>query len=164
MSSDVNDRTKELEQRTGTGSKRSDVTELAMRRTGLAFQRTRVASDRTLLAVIRTSLSLISFGFTIFSFFKSLFQTGTVDENAFHAARNFGATLIITGTGLLVLGLVFHVSFMRSLRRERNMLIKETLLHGQLPYPLSLTTLVALVLLVIGLVALVRIIFRQGPF
>ena len=116
------------------------------------------------MAVIRTSLSLISFGFTIFSFFKSLFQAGTVEEAAFHAARNFGATLIITGIGLLVLGLIFHISFMRSLRKERQLLVEESFLDEETPSPISLTTIVAVVLLVIGLLSLIRVFFRQGPF
>jgi putative membrane protein len=140
------------------------TTELAMRRTGLAFQRTRIAADRTLMAVIRTALSLISFGFAMFSIFKSLRQTGAVSESGFYAVRNFGASLIVTGIGLLILGLVFHLSFMRSLRKARNNLIEQSLLHGELPYPVSLTAVIALVLLVIGLVSLLSIVLRQGPF
>jgi len=140
------------------------TTELAMRRTGLAFQRTRIAADRTLMAVIRTALSLISFGFAIFSIFKSLRQTDAVGESGFYAVRNFGASLVITGIGLLVLGLVFHLGFMRSLRKARNNLIEQSLLHGELPYPISLTAVIAVVLLAIGLVTLVSIVLREGPF
>ena len=136
-------------------------TQLAMRRTGLAFQRTRIGADRTLMAVIRTSLALISFGFTIFNFFKALYQGGNVNQSAFYAARNFGTALILTGIVLLILGLMFHIQFMRSLRRERNELIADHLLFGQLPYPVSLTTIIAIALLVIGLISLISIVLRE---
>jgi putative membrane protein len=139
-------------------------TELAMRRTGLAFQRTRVSADRTLMAVIRTSLSLISFGFTIFQFFRSLHQAGTVNDAAFTTARRFGLSLLFTGIGLLIAGLVFHIRFNRSLRGERTLMVEHGFLHGQLPYPVSLTTIIALILLVIGTLTVIGIIVREGPF
>lgn len=139
-------------------------TELAMRRTGLAFQRTRVSADRTLMAVTRTSLSLIGFGFTIFQFFRSMHQAGTISDVASQGARNFAIVLIITGIGLLVFGLLFHIGFMKALRNERNSLVNEGLLHGELPYPVSLIMIVAVVLLAIGLVTLLGIILREGPF
>src|SRR6185312_13103744 len=85
-------------------------TELSMRRTGMSFQRTRMSADRTLMSVIRTSLSLISFGFTIFQFFKKL-QDAAVLRGA-SAARNFGASLVLLGVGLLALGIGYHLWFM----------------------------------------------------
>lgn len=143
------------------GGGRSATTELAMRRTDLGFQRTRIAGDRTLMAVIRTSLSLISFGFTIFTFFRSMHQAELVKDVAARAARNFGIALNLTGIILLVLGLIFHVRFMQSLRKERNHLIAESMLYGELPYPVSLTTIIAVVLLGIGIVSLVSVVLRE---
>ena len=145
----------------GGGPGGSAGTQLAMRRTGLAFQRTRIATDRTLMAVIRTSLSLISFGFTIFNFFKALYQSGNVNQSAFHAARNFGTGLLITGIVLLILGLIFHVRFMKALRKERNELIADNMLFGQLPYPVSLTAIIGIALLVIGFISLISIFVRE---
>lgn len=150
-------------ERTGLTADETSI-ELSMRRTGISFQRTRMSADRTLMSVIRTSLSLISFGFTIFQFFRSLRDAGSVGEPAADAARNFGLVLIITGVGMLVVGLAFHLSFMNALRRERKALVASGLLHGELPYPVSLTTIVALVLLVLGLVTVIGMLLREGPF
>ena len=93
-------------------------TELAMRRTGMSFQRTRMAADRTLMAIIRTSLSLISFGFTIYQFFNKLKEAGVLKGEA--ATRNFGASLLWLGIGMLILGIVYHVLFMLGLRKQRS--------------------------------------------
>src|SRR5438874_3880461 len=86
--------------------------ELSSRRTGMSFQRTRLSADRTLMSVIRTSLSLISFGFTIFQFFKHLDEAKVI-SSARPAARNFGLALLVLGAGMLVLGIVYHLLFMR---------------------------------------------------
>jgi len=142
----------------------SIATELSMRRTGMSFQRTRMSADRTLMSVIRTSLSLISFGFTIFQFFRSLHAAGSASETAAVTARNFGIILIVTGIGMLIFGLGFHVTFMKALRDDRNNLIANGLLHGELPYPISLTMIVAFVLLGVGLLTLIGILLRAGPF
>jgi putative membrane protein len=139
-------------------------TELSMRRTGMSFQRTRMSADRTLMAVIKTSLSLISFGFTIFQFFRSLKQAGSVTEEALESARNFGVSLMVVGVGMLIVGLGYHFSFMRALRRERKSMAEDGLIHAETPYPFSLTVIVALLLLVIGLVALFGMLVRSGPF
>lgn len=144
----------------GENGRRASL-ELAMHNTGLAFQRTRVAADRTLMAVIRTSLSLIGFGFTIAAFFRSLHSAGSITDSAFYAARNFGVALLATGILLLILGLYFHISFMRSLRRERKRLIERSMMFSDLPYPVSLTTIIAVVLMVIGMVALLSIILHE---
>src|SRR4051812_48161145 len=88
--------------------------ELSMRQTGLSFQRTRMSADRTLMSVIRTALSLISFGFTIFQFFKHLEQAKVLESTA-PAARNFGGTLVLLGVGMLAVGILYHLLFMRGL-------------------------------------------------
>src|SRR5262245_48200504 len=139
--------------------------ELSSRRTGLSFQRTRMSADRTLMSVIRTSLSLIGFGFTIFTFFRSLRDTvwGTQTIPT-HAPRNFGLALVILGVGLLVLGIWYHIHFMRELRAERHQMIEQGLVHGQLPYPISMTLIGATLLLFIGLVAIFSMVTRAGPF
>lgn len=137
--------------------------ELSSRRTGLSFQRTRLSADRTLMSVIRTSLSLIGFGFTIYTFFHSL-QTSVPTVIPVNAARNFGLALLILGAGLLVLGIIYHLRFMNQLRAERKEMIRQKLVHGQLSYPVSLTLIGAVLLLLIGLVAIFSIVSRVGPF
>jgi putative membrane protein len=137
-------------------------TELAMRRTGMSFQRTRMAADRTLMAIIRTSLSLISFGFTIYQVFNKLKEAGALSGAA--PARNFGVSLVFLGIGMLVLGIVYHVLYMIELRKMRQEMSGAGLIHGQSQFPPSLTLIVAVVLLVIGCVAVLGLVRHVGPF
>ncbi|HKW10611.1 MAG TPA: DUF202 domain-containing protein [Gemmatimonadaceae bacterium] len=135
--------------------------ELSARRTGMSFQRTRMSADRTLMSAIRTSLALISFGFTIFQFFRQL-----RDENAIvgaHAARNFGAALVYLGVGMVVAGIAFHAQFMLALRRQREEMTREGLIHGQSHFPVSYTLIVAMLLLLLGIAAIASVSFGLGP-
>ena len=91
--------------------------ELSARRTGMSFQRTRMSADRTLMSVIRTSLSLISFGFTIFQVFQKLHDATVLKSGM--APRRFGEALVWLGIAMLVVGIVYHLNFMRGLRIER---------------------------------------------
>jgi putative membrane protein len=136
--------------------------ELSSRRTGMSFQRTRLSADRTLMSVIRTSLSLISFGFTIFQVFEKAHQAEIIRSSL--AARNFGQVLVMLGTLMLGLGIVYHVQFMAGLRRERAQMKADGLLHGEGAFPVSLTLVTALVLLAIGLFAIASTVFNAGPF
>jgi len=135
--------------------------ELSARRTGMSFQRTRMSADRTLMSVIRTSLSLIGFGFTIYQVFEKLREAG-VFESA-RAPRRFGEALVVLGLAMLILGIGFHVAFMLELRRRRKQLKTDGLIHAESTFPVSLTLLVALALLVIGLVAAFSMAFDVGP-
>ena len=137
-------------------------TELAARRTGMAFQRTRLAEDRTLMAVIRTALSLIGFGFTIYQFFQRLREQDVITRAA--APRHFGVALVALGIVMLVLGLAYHVQFMLGLRRLRESMRQEGLIHGETVFPVSLTLTTALLLLVVGLAAIISMEFQIGPF
>ena len=136
--------------------------ELSARRTGMSFQRTRMSADRTLMSVIRTSLSLIGFGFTIYQFFAKL-QESNVLKSA-HAARNFGSSLVWLGIAMLVLGIGYHVVFMLGLRRERDRMKAAGLIHAESGYPVSLTLIVAVLLLGIGILAVVSMWLHVGPF
>ena len=132
-------------------------TEMSMRRTGMSFQRTRMSADRTLMSVIRTSLSLIGFGFTIYQFFEKLRQSNVLVDS--HAPRNFGIALVALGIGVLILGILYELQFMASLRTLRRSMAEEGLVHGESPFPRSLGLITALVLLAIGLVAIVSMVF-----
>ena len=131
-------------------------TELSSRRTGMSFQRTRMSADRTLMSVIRTSLSLIGFGFSIHQVFEELAVAGVIRGSA-HSARNFGVALIALGIALLVMGIVYHLQFMSGLRRVRAEMKAGGLIHGESVFPPSLTLITAVVLLLIGIVAIVSI-------
>jgi putative membrane protein len=137
-------------------------TELSMRRTGMSFQRTRLSADRTLMSVIRTSLSLISFGFTIFQFFQKLRESNVLASA--EAARNFGTTLVVLGVFMLLIGIAYHVMFMHGLRLERSQMKQVGLVHAESRFPVSFTLLTAIALLVIGVFAIISMVFRVGPF
>jgi putative membrane protein len=137
-------------------------TELAARRTGMAFQRTRLAEDRTLMAVIRTALSLIGFGFTIAQVFQKLRDQDIITKAA--APRNFGLALVGLGILMLVIGIVYHVQFMLGLRHLREEMREEGLIHGETIFPLSFTLVTAIVLLLIGVAAIMSMVFHVGPF
>ena len=126
--------------------------ELSARRTGMSFQRTRLSADRTLMSVIRTSLSLIGFGFTIFQVFQKLHEASVLKSSG--SARNFGELLVFLGIGMLIIGIIYHVAFMVELRRERERLKADGLIHAESHYPASFTLLTALVLLGIGIFAI----------
>lgn len=137
-------------------------TELSSRRTGMSFHRTRMSADRTLMSIIRTSLSLISFGFTIFQFFQKLAENHVVDTA--HSTRAFGTALVWIGVGMLTLGILFHVQFMLGLRHERKQMKEEGLIHAESHFPVSLTLLTAIALLMLGIAAVFSMMFRIGPF
>ncbi len=147
----------------GTSDLKLDVnTELAARRTGMSFQRTRMAEDRTLMAVIRTSLSLIGFGFTIYQFFQRLRDQNVITKAA--APRHFGVALVALGVLMLILGIAYHVQFMLGLRRLRESMREEGLIHGETVFPVSLTLITAFLLLVVGVAAIASMAFQIGPF
>jgi putative membrane protein len=137
--------------------------ELSSRRTGMSFQRTRMSADRTLMSVIRTSLSLIGFGFTIFQFFTGLKQSDVLAGSS-AAPRNFGLALVFLGTAMLAGGIAYHVRFMLGLRETRARLRAEHLIQGESGFPVSLTLIVSVLLLLVGLLAMVSMIFNVGPF
>lgn len=159
-------RTSLSEYRTDLSTHRTDLsedrTDMSMRRTGMSFQRTRMSADRTLMSIIRTSLSLISFGFTIFQFFQKLRDTAVVEHAA--APRHFGVALVLLGVVLLIGGICFHIQYMIGLRKIRDSMIHEGLIHGESIFPLSLTLFTAIVLLLIGVFAILSMVFEIGPF
>ena len=136
--------------------------ELSSRRTGMSFQRTRMSADRTLMSVIRTSLSLISFGFTIFQVFEKLKEAGTLAHAG--APRNFGIALVALGILMLIGGIVYHLQFMMHLRHQRTGMMEAGLVHGESSFPVSLTLLTAIILLVVGVAAIMSMLFNIGPF
>ena len=132
-------------------------TELSSRRTGMSFQRTRMSADRTLMSVIRTSLSLISFGFTIYQVFQKWAKS---TESSARPARNFGTTLVALGIAMLAMGIYYHVQFMLGLRRERTAMKAAGLIHAESAFPPSLTLVTAVILLMVGALAIVSMVLH----
>ena len=165
-------RTKLSEHRTQLSEYRTDLsklrtklstsrTEMSARRTGMSFQRTRMSADRTLMSVIRTSLSLIGFGFTIFQIFQKMHEAKVLPTVA--PARHFGTGLLTLGVLMLILGIFYHLAFMRGLRNTRASMHDASLVHAESGFPISLTLLTALLLLVLGLVAIASVVWQIGP-
>jgi putative membrane protein len=137
-------------------------TVMAAIRTDLAFQRTRMSADRSLMAVIRTSLALISFGFTINQLFQRLKGQNVLTKEA--EGHNFGSSLVILGIAMLVLGMLYHLQFMNGLRKARNELKSRELIPDESGFPPSMTLIIALALLLIGILVMASMLFHIGPF
>ena len=124
-----------------------------------------MASDRTLMAVVRTSLALIGFGFTIFEFFRKLGE-GVLPKGGLpsEAPRRFGFALITLGIVLLVFGILNHYHDTKGRRRRRQALFDQELIgHAESTTPNS-ATIVAILLLLVGLFAMLRVGLSLGPF
>jgi putative membrane protein len=157
-------RDEEIDPEAGNHAPDLTSSELASRRTALSFQRTRMSADRTLMSVIRTSLSLIGFGFTIYQFFRYLRESvGAAQIIRSAAPRNFGLALVTLGVAMLSLGIWKHVAFMLELRAERKTFADRGLIPGDDKFPVSVTLIMA-ALLLLGLVAIVGMVMRAGPF
>lgn len=159
-------RTDLSEFRTDLSQHRTDLsdhrTEMSMRRTGMSFQRTRMSADRTLMSEMRTSLSLIGFGFTIYQTFKKLHQAGVILQS--EAPRNFGLALIVLGVLLLVGGIVRHLQYVSELRGMRHLMAQEGLVHAETRFPVSMTLIVAVLLVALGVAAFLSIVFDLALF
>jgi putative membrane protein len=52
---------------------------------------------------------------------------------------------------------------MKQLRLEREAMVAQRLLHGELTFPVSATMISAVILLLFGIVAIFRMLTRSGP-
>jgi len=129
--------------------------------TRLAAERNRLALERTLMAWTRTSTSLIAFGFTIYQFFQKLKDAGTIQHD--NAPRRFGTALVVLGVALLIGGIGYHVAYMRDLRRTREQMRVEGLVHAETTFPVSLSLIVAVLLLLLGVLAGISMSLGVGP-
>lgn len=108
-----------------------------------------MAHDRTLMAWVRTSTSLISFGFTIYKFFQYLHEQNAVRNDRLFGPRQYALLMISVGILALVLATAQHRRDMKRLRAE----------HPEVPN--SLATLLAGLMSLLGVLALLAVIFRQ---
>jgi putative membrane protein len=117
--------------------------------TRLAYERTFLAHERTLMAWVRTSSSLITFGFSIYKFFQ--LERGAGNEfptTQVVGPRQFSMILIIIGVVSLVLATIQHRHQLKILKIQyENM-------------PMSTAGIVAGVVSVLGLGAILAVIFR----
>jgi putative membrane protein len=118
--------------------------------TKLAVERTRLAYERTLMAWIRTATSLISFGFTVYKFFQYLRESQGAAPGGPIGPREFGGLMIVIGITALILATIDHRNSMHALRAEYGASI-----------PRSLSTVVAALIGLLGLVLLVSVLLRM---
>ena len=114
----------------------------------LATDRTRLAHDRTLMAWVRTSTSLISFGFTIYKFFQYL-QDKNEARHGWLGPREYALLMISIGIIALFFATIQHRRDMKVLRAH----------YPEVPY--SLATVLAGLMSLLGIAALLVVIFRQ---
>ena len=115
----------------------------------LALDRTFLALERTLMAWIRTATSLITFGFTLYKFFYYLHEQDPVR----HPEHVFGTLTV--GTMMIVIGLL---SLGLAAAQHRQQL---KLLRTHYTAPRSLSQLVAVLVAVLGVVALLATAFQH---
>jgi putative membrane protein len=113
------------------------------------LERTRIAYEQMMMSWIRTATSLITFGFTIYKFFQIEGAVDKVRTNRLIGPRGFAFMLVIIGLVALVLATWDY---------HRNMLV----LKAQYPKnPYSLAGIVAALISLLGIAAIVAMIFRQ---
>jgi putative membrane protein len=126
---------------------------LAEERTDLAVRRTLIAAERTLMAWIRTALSMIGFGFSIYKFFQYLpeeLAAGNIRRP--QAPRNLGMTLIALGTLALAAAAWQHWNFLKEVGAS------------QTRHVFSISFVVAIFVILIGLLTFYGVLLRHGPF
>ena len=116
--------------------------------TRLAFERTRVAYERTMMAWIKTATSLITFGFAVYKFFQLEVPSGRA-ENRLIGPREFALVLVSIGLLSLLLATIEHRQNIRELGAQYASNRR------------SLAVLAAALIAVLGIVALLGMIFRQ---
>jgi inner membrane protein YidH len=128
-------------------------TVLAEERTELAYKRSVIAAERTLMAWIRTAISMIGFGFTIVKFFQFM-PEDSANRNILHphASRNLGLTLIGLGTLSLVAAAWQHLHFLKQIGQSHTRGMR------------SISFVVAIAVVLIGVLAFYGVLMRQGPF
>jgi putative membrane protein len=115
--------------------------------TRLALERTYLAHERTLMAWVRTALALISFGFTIAKFFQFL-REQQGQQATLLGSRTVGILMIAIGLVALALAGMQQRQAMKVLREQCPDL------------PRSVAVVVALLIAVLGILALVGILLR----
>lgn len=118
----------------------------------LAKERNRAAAERTLMAWIRTSISLITFGFGMDRIVSALHAALDNKSGALNFSRNLGLCFIAIGTLALLSAAFNHHQELRRIKR------------GDFTYSsrLSLSFVVAIALILVGLFAFVGILLSAS--
>lgn len=117
--------------------------------TALSIERTMLSHERTLMAWVRTAASLITFGFTIYKFFE--LELGNRPRSPMYqriGPREFAVVMIGIGLIGLLLGAMQNWQHRKHLRA------------AGIAAPYSFTTLSALLIGALGIMAMLAAIFR----
>ncbi len=117
--------------------------------TQLALERTSLAHERTLMSWVRTSTSLITFGFAIYKFFQLELENRPPLQGVI-GPRQFAVLMIAIGLFSLIMATIQYRVYRNGLRKR----------YAGTP-PLSLVGVVATLVSLLGLVALVAVLFRM---
>ena len=119
----------------------------------LALQRTLMASERTFMAWTRTAISLITFGFSVPKIVEYTAESSRQLLGEL-GPRIFGTTLVCLGVFSLVASALQHGKLVRKTKE----------LNQGMEFSTSrLSYIVAIVLTLLGILALLDIVFRIGP-
>lgn len=117
--------------------------------TRLSIERTMLSHERTLMAWVRTATSLITFGFTIYKFFElELGSRSPASAREHVGPRQFAMIMIGIGLVGLLLAAVQNWQHRKHLRATG------------MSAPYSFTTLAALMIGALGVLAMLATIFR----
>jgi putative membrane protein len=115
----------------------------------LSLERTILSHERTLMSWVRTATSLITFGFTIYKFFQLELQNRPPLQGVI-GPRQFAILMISIGLFSLIGAAIQYRVYRNGLRRW----------YPGTP-PLSLVGVVAALVSLLGLLALVAVMFRM---
>jgi putative membrane protein len=104
------------------------------------------------MAWVRTALSMIGFGFTIFKFFQYLSNQLAAGEIRPRAPRNLTLSLIALGALALTLATWQHWNFLKELRVPQKRKVR------------SISFVIAIGVILIGIIAFYGVLARRGPF
>jgi len=116
--------------------------------TKLAYERTILAHERTLMAWVRTATSLITFGFTIYKFFQ-LEARGMPRTHQIIGSREFALLMIAIGLIALMFSAIEHWQYRKDLKKQ----------YPEVPR--SMAAWVAGLISLLGILAIVAVIFRM---
>jgi putative membrane protein len=109
-----------------------------------------MSAERTLMAWIRTAISMITFGFTIYKSFQYLLDKDLAQH--VHGPRNLAVALIGIATLLLPLATIQYWTY------RRKLVTPEYRLRAW-----DLTLVVAILVSLLGVAAILNVLFRFGP-
>lgn len=115
----------------------------------LAKKRNYAAAERTLMAWIRTSLSLITFGFSLDRVINAIYSTSAATNQTLRLSTWFGLSFIALGVFALVGAIYQHRKELRKIHQLNYVYTEQR----------SLSTVVATILVAIGVLAFITILF-----